>query len=351
MGKDAPQPQQVDYGETLAEQYAAQEAFAPDAYNIYQTYSPAYAATDVNNLYRTLFGGEEQVYTPDAVLRWEQPDGTAASKGRIDAIRQTLGDGYDSAVAGNSVEVDGQTWTATEYQPDDVIIPANEGLLSKYESDIQPVIDRLQNESASRQRAQEISDIQSLAPQAYDAIRDYNPDQTALADKLYSYAMDDLEAGRSLTDGEYREVEQAVRAGQGFRGMGFGPADVYAEAMSVGQAGEDRYRDRLAFGSQVLGQQQALYGDPWMQILGRGSGQAPLAFSAVNQGYGINSAAGPKNFTPESQNAFDIAGYNANALNATNIANANSSNALLGAGIGAIGSIGGDALGGWLGRP
>lgn len=241
---------------------------------------------------------------------------------------------------GAFIDVDGNVVTEGE--------DANRGLLDIYRNEILPEVDAMQIESQGRQRAGDIADIERLGGDAYDAMRSYNPNQTALADKMYDQAMTDLTAGRRLTPEEYREVEQSVRGGQGYRGMGYGDSDLFAEAMAVGQAGENRLRTRQAFGSQVLAQQQALYGDPWMQVVGRASGQAPLAMGFAGQGSGIAGAAGPKSFVQESQNAFDIAGYNANAHNAASISSANNKAAVTGSIFGAVGSAAGGLGGGFL---
>lgn len=318
-----PNTAQIGYGQTLAAQQAAQQAYAPDALAHYQTYAPAYSAEDMKNLQQLLFGREEETVTPDAFIQWRAGSGELADLGRIQAIENALGSAYVDAVAGDSVDVDNKRYTAELNQPDDITISGHEGLLKLYEEDILPQLTRMNAESLSQARAQDIQDISDLSPAALEALREYNPQQTALADKLAEQAMTDLERGRRLSADEYREIEQATRGAQAARGMGFGPADAFAEAMNVGQAAENRYRQRQNFASNIVAQQQALYGDPFMQITGRSSGQSPLAFSAVNQAAGLNAASGPRSFVNESQNAFDIAGYNANALNAASIAQAN----------------------------
>jgi hypothetical protein len=149
-----------------------------------------------------------------------------------------------------------------------------------------------------------------------------------------------MAAGGRLDPAIRREYEQAVRSAQSARGRGFGPIDVYEEAFTVGQAAEARRAMAQNAMSQVLGLRAGLDPDVAAMILGRSSataGNPQFALQAVGQA-GSQRAYDPFNAGDYS----DLYSSNANAINAANIASANSSGAQGGAmtsgGMGLIGS-------------
>jgi hypothetical protein len=206
----------------------------------------------------------------------------------------------------------------------------------------QPTYDELAAASARRQREADVSAVEGLGPRAARALRAVSPQRAALMDDLYGEVSGDLRAGGALDAATARQVRQAVRAGQGARGLGYGPSDVYLEALSTGQVAEARRAARQARAASWIGLESGIEGDPFLQILGR---------PAASTGAGQSAAqwAGSQTpgwlFDPQSPYASDVWGSNANALAASRIAGANmraagvsSGLGLVGAGLGALGS-------------
>jgi len=141
---------------------------------------------------------------------------------------------------------------------------------------------------------------------------------------------------------EQRRFQQNVRGAQAARGMGMGPSDALYESAELQLAGERRQQQRTGEGYRALGMRQGLMGDPFMQILGKPSGINPMmAMQAAGQGRGYSPGA---LFNPESNYAGNIYSGNQQAVNMQRMATMQGKNALMGAGIGALGSMGG----GWL---
>jgi hypothetical protein len=182
-----------------------------------------------------------------------------------------------------------------------VDVPATPGLIDLAER-AQPRLSALQRV----EREQALADVEGLGPRAMGAMRGYDPTLTGLLDRLGADAEEDLEAGYSLGPGLKREVEQAVRRAQADRGLGYGTTDVFTEAMNIGQAAEARRRERQQFASGVAGQRATVYGDPFVQVLGRSSGR-----TASPQGFLVpeSSMVSPR----VDGNAFNVglAGYEA----------------------------------------
>jgi hypothetical protein len=120
--------------------------------------------------------------------------------------------------------------------------------------------------------------------------------------------------------------------------------------MTGGQMGEQKYRQRQGFLQSLIGQDQALYGDPFLALTGQQSGAGTAGagwFNAANTGMGY----GPRYTNPESPAALDMwnTGYNSQA--AGNISEANNRAALAGAGIEAFGNMfGGMMKACWIAR-
>jgi hypothetical protein len=85
--------------------------------------------------------------------------------------------------------------------------------------------------------------------------------------------------------------------------------------LETGRAEKQR---RFATGAQAQGLSQALYGDPFMQVLGRSSGMSPMAAAGIG-GQAAGMAPG-RLFNPESQTAFGVYNQNAQRLLAANTA-------------------------------
>ena len=86
---------------------------------------------------------------------------------------------------------------------------------------------------------------------------------------------------------------------------------------------------------------QAFYGDPFQQILGRPSGSSAQGLVQQAQGFGPQQV-----FDPYNQYFGEAYASNANAANAARIAGANNQSAIMGSIFGGLGSLGGGFLAG-----
>jgi len=206
----------------------------------------------------------------------------------------------------------------------------------------QPRLAAMDRQTLQAQREADIGAMEKLGPRALDAMRSLDPDKTRLMDTLTQQAQEGVDAGGQLTSMEQRRFQQNVRGSQAARGMGMGPADALYESAELQLAGERRQQQRTGEGYRALGMRQGLMGDPFMQILGKPSGISPMmAMQAAGQGRGYSPGA---LFNPESNYAGNIYSGNQQAINMQRMAQMQGQNALMGAGIGALGSMGG----GWL---
>ena len=191
-----------------------------------------------------------------------------------------------------------------------------------------PQLQQYASDSASKQRAADIADIEAYGGRAVQAIRSADPQQQALLTALNDQALSGLNSAVN-TD----EVGRQIRAQQASRGFGFGNSDAIAEAFGRTTAGESLRRGRQGFAQQVAGLNAATAADPAMAVLGRSSGATNQAQSLLGQGQGFS----PGNlFSPESAYAGDVFNTNYNADAARRIAGANNTTQLIGAGISAL---------------
>lgn len=341
---DDKEPQQISYSETLADQLAAQEKFAPRALSLYQQFQPEYLAEDLDLAQSALFGTpggqREQTYWEDVpasetITGYNVPGAGFMTE---DQVLQR----YGGVIPPHAQPVKSVT-PASQVQKSRMVDQAGSpGLISILQR-AQPELDALQAGSTSRQRASELSDIQKYGPGFRTALQDINPEQTALRNRLYGRVSDDLERG-GLSPFESHSLQQGYRTASRGRVGNTGDTGAAMEAYYLAANARERELENRRQAMGLIGLDQSLYGDPFLQITGRQSGSVPLAQSLLGQGQQTNAAAGPRLFVPESQNAFDIAGFNANAQNAAAIASANNSAALGGALIGGLGSLGGGLL-------
>lgn len=192
----------------------------------------------------------------------------------------------------------------------------------------------LAREEASAARGADIQDVYNLGPQLYAARRAADPLFAAYADSV----MGDLSAGSELTPSMRREIQEYVRAGQSARGLGLGPSDVYAEAMSQGAAGQALHQQRLQNVAQALG----IYGDPMLAITGRPSQSLPFAQNAVGQSQAGAASVGQSPYNPY---AGDVFSSNLNAYYSNLFSRRNKAAADKAATYGLIGDIAGGVLG------
>ena len=206
--------------------------------------------------------------------------------------------------------------------------------------EISPEIARLTEEQTRSQREADILDVRRLGPEALEAMRAADPFQAMLLDIMAKQAKEELALGR----GPGYEDQQAIRAAQSARGFGYGPNDVYEEAMALGEAGQRRINQRRGFAQSVVNQRNAIYGDPFLQILGRPSVNTAQTNFLTQQGQSMAQDSNPNQFDPWNAYSSDLFNTNYNAKAAANIANANRRTQLIGSSIGALGSLGGGAL-------
>ena len=207
-----------------------------------------------------------------------------------------------------------------------------------------PEMARINQSALTTQRAGDIADVQNLAGSSRSAYDALNPEGAALLKRINALRQDELADPFAMTASQRRESEQNVRGAQAARGMGYGPTDAFTESLYLGDRQRGLYNERMQNAAQTIGLNQAFYGDPFQQILGRPSGTN--AQGLYQQAAGI----GPQQvFDPYSSYYGNAYNFNANAQNAANIAGANANAGILGAGIGALGTIGGGMMGGPIG--
>ena len=274
--------------------------------------------------------GKETADTLRAQLEMERGTGQFADIGpRIDIERQ---------YRPQYTQLDNDTARAALYGD-----RGNNGMLALM-AESGPELARINQSALSTQREGDLADVSALAGSARTAYEQLNPEGAALLKRINALRMDELNNPYSMTSSQRREAEQNVRGAQSVRGFGMGPVDAFQEAMYLGDRQRGLFNERLQGAGQTIGMNQAFYGDPFQQILGRPSGSS--AQGLYQQAAGV----GPQQvFDPYSSYFGNAYGFNANAQNAANISGANAGAGIMGAGLGALGTIGGGLLGGPVG--
>jgi hypothetical protein len=270
-------------------------------------YQPQYTSLALQNMNTLLHGtpGGPQDYTASttgAQTGWYDPQGNFINSGQVTPGSGggflSLGHGLfggggqkvtpgDAPSPGATWHNAGDRWDVTRTR-DNAAAP---GLLAM-----------IQQQNSS-QRAGDIADVQTLGLSAHDAMLAANPESAALLSRLNAQATQGLDAGSSLTPEEQRAMQQASRAAFAARGMGGGNGAVSDELLRQFDLGQQLLRQRQQFAGNVLGYNSAVVGDPFMQILGRGS-------NAIGQAQGLGQNSGPSLFNPESPLASSIAAGN-----------------------------------------
>ena len=216
-------------------------------------------------------------------------------------------------------------------------------LLALYKEQIAPTMGEVEAAARSRSRAGDIADIARLGPQAREAMRGAAPEQTQIADILAQNATSNLLAGSRLTPEQQRMAQQQARIASSARGMAQGPQAAFQEALrsQLMGAGIQQQRQQQAMGALQAG--QGVYGDVFQQVLGRPSQAFAGSQGFLGQAQGFNPG---QLFNPESAYAQNLFAGNQQTQMAANAAGASATSGLIGAGLGAIGSIGGGALAG-----
>ena len=217
--------------------------------------------------------------------------------------------------------------------------PAQPGLLDYYQHTLQPQLSAIDAAGNTATRTADINDIQNLGPEVLAALRNANPQQTALRDELYRQGTEDLAAG-GVSPWEKHQLEQNIRGSQAARGFGYGVNDAAAEAYYVTAADQQRRVQNQQEAAGLISLDQSLYGDPYLQITGRTGGASPTGTAFLSQAGGQ-----PLNdFNPFDPYGADVGTFNANAQNAANISASNRRSALAGGIMNMTGSIAGAAL-------
>jgi hypothetical protein len=212
------------------------------------------------------------------------------------------------------------------------------GLLDVYTQDIAPRLSTLDREAAAAQREADIADVARLGPQAREAMRAINPEQTALLDALNQQTLGDVQAGYNLPSGLRDVVSQSARSGQAARGLGFGPSDAYAETLAQSESAHQWRNQNLARGMQMAGLNAATQTDPWMAIIGRQATTPSAASGLLGQGQamGGQSQGIYSRFDPYNPYAQDLFNTNYNAQAARNIAIGNAQAGIASAAVGSL---------------
>jgi hypothetical protein len=167
-------------------------------------------------------------------------------------------------------------------------IGASEGQLAMM-ARAQPALQEMQRADALSNAANAADVYSQYSPQIYQAGREYDPRATQLSDALVNQAQAGINSGGQSAY-EDRYLSQQIRGGQAARGMGFGNADLYQEAVGLDRNRQERQIRWGEFGNRVLGIRHATTPDA-ASILFRGGGGSGYG-AAVGGAYGANSQQG-----------------------------------------------------------
>lgn len=220
------------------------------------------------------------------------------------------------------------------------------GLVALYE-DLVPRMSAADSRAASAQRAADIGDLRTLGPEMQAALAAANPQAYALLTELQRQAQEELAAGSTLTPSMRAELEHYVRGGQSVRGLGAGPSDLFAEAFTLGSAGEQLKSQRRAFAGSVVDMSNRFAGDPLLAITGRPSRATDQASGFTAAGQGVAKGIGPSLFNPESQYAADLFQGDYEGQLAARTATAANRGGILGGALGAFGRLAGAGISKW----
>jgi hypothetical protein len=213
-----------------------------------------------------------------------------------------------------------------------------EGTLNSYENQISPALARVQ----TAQRGADLADVEKYGARSRQAILDSNPDTAALLKLLNADAKTGLEMGGRLNPNDTNRISRGVANDYSRRGFTSRmPASDLEQAMQMYSNSEAVRDSRRKQAGNVLGMNQAVVGDPFMQILGR-SGQAiGAANNLFQQGQGQVSQAGAGNLYDPFKDAYSTMFHNQDMDLAKDNANKQMTGAIIGGALGAAGSIGG----------
>jgi hypothetical protein len=336
MGKSKAPPPRDYYGET-ADTLNAQVNLAPKLYDVESQFSPLYTQLDLKNLDTMLTGTPASTTTQNVTADragWYDASGKLVSENQ----KQFNGMGLNGRA---TVEIpDGYRWLnkGAVIGTRQVNAPAQRGMLDIYEQTLMPAYDRMTSNSQRAQLEGDMRAMQTYGPLVGQAMRQTQGNEELMAE-LNRQALSELQAGASLDPSLRREVQQNIRAGQAARGFGYGLNDLASEASLTAMQAEQLRRNRQGFAMGLAGLNQQVSGDPFMAVLGR-----PVASTALGQNSGQFATSmaknlGPTIFNPESQYSADINNQAYQAQASINAAKAAGQGQMIGAGIGAVGTV------------
>ena len=185
--------------------------------------------------------------------------------------------------------------------------------------------------ATGEERANELANIQSLAPMFQDAVSSAaDPQSERMRNMLAEQILGDLSAGGGMTPELTREVQQGVRQGQTARGMTRGTAPIAEEAFARGSRGLQLKQMRQKAAQDFMQTTAATRPDAFQFITGRGAGPVASPSLAPQTGTNVfNSAMGMAQQGGLAQ---------ANANGQASSQNASMFNKLIGTGLG-VGSL------------
>lgn len=331
----------------LTDTIRAQEETAGRTFALESEYQPRYQQLNLSTLRGMLLGqegGERLEYFNEFVPATQRASGRYVdSTGRlIDEMQyRSLPVMQQRNYSPEMVMEGGYNQTRSRMVPTE----QTPGLLDLLR-EVMPEIDELTQESTDRQRLNEAESIAKVGPEYLRALRQVNPDQTLLRDVLFGQAQEELDG--ELTPFERRQFQQSYRDSSRGRLGDTGQAGAAAESFYMQDRQYDRKKAGQDFATRMIGLDQALYGDPMLQITGRSGGTVPLASSILTQGQQVGAGAGPQYFDPMNSYAADLYNTNTNMAGSASIAAANRKAGLIGGGMNMFGDLLGGALQGGL---
>ncbi len=300
-----------DYALETATNVRSQIALAPEVLAAEREFQPQYLENSLNNLNLLLSGrpGGTRTVTESTPTQagWYDASGnlvstapmTATATGGAVGGANGRGGFAGPAFTGNFGGATANAMTGLTYRPAGSTTTSRE----VQDSAVPGLLELAQMANRS-QRAADVADVAALGPEARAALRASNPENARLLDLLNAQAEEGLLAGTGLTPAEQRQIQQASRAAMSARGLAGSNLGLGDELLRQYDVGQQLLRQRQQFAGNVLGYNQNLMGDPFMQILARpGTG--------LNQAQSVFGQSGPSLFNPESPYAGGIANSNA----------------------------------------
>ena len=323
-------PSAPNVGQQTADQINAQIAATPANYKAQAEYNPKFAALNSTIAWQNLFGTPATQATTSTKhdAGWYDSSGNLMSTTRSAYQAAWPGQGYnspgygsynlrgyDSAAANKDANPNGYVWKDAWTESGTQSVPGAPGQLDLAAA-AQPRLLAMQTAA----RANDIGDVQSLAPAAMAAMRSYNPAVTGLYDSMDQQATALVNTNGALDPFIQHSLQQNYRSGEASRGLAGGTGDAAMEAYYQAATQEQRRLQNLSMAGTVAGQTAGYYGDPFQQVLSRTSGgiQPQQVPTSTNQPSAVQNTANLLNssLTAEQaqgygyQNQAAIAGYN-----------------------------------------